>query len=190
MRAAEHRRFPVRHFHQAVRVGHPHGVESRRALRHRATMTFIRQAAATAPRRRNKRTIRAITPMRTATPMRIHSQRRLEPDPFAGSVALALGCTAGVGAAEVVGADEVTDGTAELELGAAEGLELVAGAELVLWVGEEPVVWPDDRLGSTLLMLLLRLELHAVVVPAAPRIVAARSRLAIGRRINGPFPHL
>jgi hypothetical protein len=122
--------------------------------------------------------------------MTIHSQRRLEPDPLAGSVALALGCAAAVGAAEVAGADDVTDGTAELEVGAAEGLELVAAGELVLWLGEELVVWLDDRLGITLLMLLLRLELHAVVVPAAPRIVAARSRLAIGRRIYGPFPHV
>ena len=81
-------------------------------------------------------------------------------------------------------------GRQKLELGAAEGLELVAAGELVLWLGEELVVWLDDRLAIALLTLLLRLELHAVVVPAAPRIVAARSRLAIGRRINGPFPHV
>ncbi len=122
--------------------------------------------------------------------MTIHSQRRPEPDPLAGSVALALGCAAGVGAAELVDADEVTDGTAEVELGAAEGLELAAAGELVLWVGEELVVWLVERLAIALLMPLLMLELHAVVVLAAPRIVAARSRLAIGRRINGPFPHL
>ncbi len=126
--------------------------------------------------------------------MRIHSQRRPEPDPLAGTVALALGCAAGVGAAEVlgadvVGADGVADGTGELELGVAEGLELVTGGELVFCVGAELVVWLDDRLAIALLTLLL-IELHAVVVPAAPRIVAARSRLAIGRRINGPFPHL
>jgi hypothetical protein len=167
-------------------------------------MIFVRQPAAVAERRRAERTIKAIAPMRTAKPMTIQSQMRPEPDPFAGAVALALGCAAGAGAAELEGADEVTDGTEGLELVAAgelvipAGEELVipaagelvipAGEELVLSAGEELAVWPVDRLAIALLMLLLMLEPHAVARPAAQRIVAARSRLPVRRRINGPFP--
>ena len=143
-------------------------------------MTFVRQSAAIAERRRAERTIRAIAPMTTAKPMTIHSHIRPEPDPFAGAVALAVGCTAGVGAAELEGADEVTDG--------AGGLELVAAGELVLSAGEELAVWLLVRLAIALLMLLLMLEPHAVTRPAAQRIAAARSILPVRRRINGPFP--
>src|SRR5208282_494422 len=125
-------------------------------------MTFVRQPAAIAERRRAERTIRAIAPMTTAKPMTIHSHIRPEPDPFAGAVALALGCAAGAGAAELEGADEVTDGTEGLELVAAEELGLVAAEELVLSAAEELAVWPEDRLAIALLMLLLMPELHAV----------------------------
>jgi len=148
-------------------------------------MTFVRQPAAIAERRRAERTIKAVAPMTTAKPMTIHSHIRPEPDPFAGAVALALGCAAGAGAAELEGAVAVTvtDGTEGLELVAAEELGLVTAEELVLSAGEELAVWPLDRLAIALLMLLLMPEPHAVARPAAPRIAAARSRLPVRRRI-------
>ncbi len=163
-------------------------------------MIFVRQPAATAARRRDERVIKAITPMMTARmarPMTIHTHIGMELVPFAVAVALALGGTTGAGAAELLGGDEVTAGTEGVELVAADELvlwagdELVlwAGGELVLWAGEEMAVWPVVRLEIALLMLLPTLEPHAVTVPAAHRIVVARSRLPIGRRISGPFPH-
>jgi hypothetical protein len=64
----------------------------------------------------------------------------------------------------------------------------VAAEELELWAGGELAVWLVDRLAIALLMLLPMLELHAVTTAAAQRIVAARNRLPIRRRISGPFP--
>jgi hypothetical protein len=159
-------------------------------------MTFFRQPAAAALRRRAERTIKVIAPMTMAKPMTIHSHSRPEPDPFAGAVSLAVGCATGAGAAEREGADAVTDGTEGLELVAAgelelvttEGLELVAAGELVLWAGGELAGWLEVRLAIALLMLLPMPEPHAVAVPAAQRIVATRSRFPVRRRINGPFP--
>ena len=145
-------------------------------------MIFVRQPAAVAERRRAERTIKAVAPMRTTRAMTIHSHIGGEPDSLADAVA--LGSVAG--AAELGGADEVTDGTAGVELTAAEELVLSAGEELVLSAGEELAV----RLAIALLMLLLMLELHAVAMPAAHKSVAARSRFPVSRRIDGPFPHL
>ena len=112
----------------------------------------------------------------------------MEPDPFGGSVALALGCATGAGAAEVAGADEVTDGGGELtvaggELTVAVEEVTVAGGELVLWAGEELAV----RLETALLTLLPMLDPHAVARPAVQSIVTARSRFLISSRIPGPF---
>jgi hypothetical protein len=157
-------------------------------------MIFVRQPAAVAACRRLERTIRAVAPMRTTRPMTIHIHIGGEPDSVADAVA--LGSTAG--AAELGSADAVTVGTAGLELTAAEELvisaggELVisAGGELVLSAGEELAGWLAVRLAIALLMLLLRLELHAVAIPAAHKSVAARSRFPVSRRIDGPFPHL
>jgi hypothetical protein len=149
-------------------------------------MIFVRQSAAVAARRRAERTTKAVAPARTTRPMTIHIHIGGEPDPFGGAVALALGCTTGAGAAELGGADEVTDGTEGLELMTAEELGLSTGEELVLSPGEELAV----RLAIALLMLLPMLELHAVAMPAAQRSVAARSRFPVSRRIDGPFPHL
>jgi hypothetical protein len=159
-------------------------------------MIFVRQPAAVAACRRLERTIRAVAPMRTTRPMTIHIHIGGEPDSVADAVALALGSTAG--AAELGSADAVTVGTAGLELTAAEELvisaggELVisAGGELVISAGEELAGWLGVRLAIALLMLLLRLELHAVAMPAAHKSVAARSRFPVSRRIDGPFPHL
>jgi hypothetical protein len=156
-------------------------------------MIFVRQPAAVAACRRLERTIRAVAPMRTTRPMTIHIHIGGEPDSVADAVA--LGSTAG---AELGSADAVTVGTAGLELTAAEELvisaggELVisAGGELVLSAGEELAGWLGVRLAIALLMLLLRLELHAVAMPAAHKSVAARSRFPVSRRIDGPFPHL
>jgi len=127
--------------------------------------------------------------------MTIHSHSRPEPDPLAGAVSLALGCATGAGAAELEGAVAVavtvTVGTEGLELVAAGELGLSAAEEVGLSAGVELVAWPEVRLEIALLMLLLMLELQAVTVPAAQTIVAARSRLPVGRRIsriNGPFP--
>ena len=114
------------------------------------------------------------------------------------SVADAVALGSAAGAAELGGADEVTDGTAGLELTAAEELVISAGGELVISAGEELVLsageelagWLGVRLAIALLMLLLRLELHAVAMPAAHKSVAARSRFPVSRRIDGPFPHL
>jgi hypothetical protein len=128
--------------------------------------------------------------------MRIHSHSRLEPDPFAGAVSLVLGCAA---AAELGGADDVTEGTGGLELVAAGGLELVAGAELAgglelvaggleLVAGAELAGWLEVRLEIALLMLLPMLELHAVTMPAVQSIVAPRNRLPVRRRITWSFP--
>ena len=141
-------------------------------------MIFVRQPAAVAERRRAERTIKAVAPMRTTRAMTIHSHIGGEPDSLADAVA--LGSVAG--AAELGGADEVTDGTA--------GVELTAAEELVLSAGEELAGWLAVRLAIALLMLLLMLELHAVAMPAAHKSVAARSRFPVSRRIDGPFPHL
>jgi uncharacterized protein (DUF2345 family) len=157
-------------------------------------MIFVRQPAAVAERRRAERTIKAVAPMRTTRAMTIHSHIGGELDSLADAVA--LGSVAG--AAELAGADEVTAGTAGLELTAAEELVLSAGEELVLSAGEELVLsageelagWLAVRLAIALLMLLLMLELHAVAMPAAHKSVAARSRFPVSRRIDGPFPHL
>jgi len=113
--------------------------------------------------------------------MTIQIQIGGEPDPFGGAVALALGWTTGAGAAELAGADEVTDGGGELVVAVAEELT-VAGGEVVS-PGEELAV----RLETALLTLLPTLVPHAVARPAAQRIVTARSRLFINRRIPGPF---
>jgi predicted metal-binding membrane protein len=118
--------------------------------------------------------------------MTIHIHIGGEPDSVADAVA--LGSTAG--AAELGGADEVTDGTAGLEVTAAEELVISAGEELVLSAGEELAVWLAVRLAIALPMLLPMLELHAVAMPAAHKSVAARSRFPVSRRIDGPFPHL
>jgi hypothetical protein len=165
-------------------------------------MIFVRQAAAVAACRRVERTIKAVAPMRTTRPMTIHSHIGGEPDSVAEAVALG----SAAGAAELAGAEEVTGETAGLELTAAEELvisaggelvisaggELVisAGGELVISAGEELAGWLGVRLAIALLMLLLRLELHAVAMPAAHKSVAARSRFPVSRRIDGPFPHL
>ena len=149
-------------------------------------MIFVRQPAAVAACRRLERTIKAVAPMRTTRPMTIHIHIGGEPDSVADAVA--LGSTAG--AAELGGADEVTDGTAGLEVTAAEELVLSAGEELVLSAGEELAVWLAVRLAIALPMLLPMLELHAVAMPAAHKSVAARSRFPVSRRIDGPFPHL
>jgi len=164
-------------------------------------MTFVRQPAAIAARRRAERTIKAVAPLRTAKPMTIHSQIGPAPDPFAGAVALALGCAAGAGAAELAGADDAADGTlpageevpsAGEEL-TALGEELTAlgaaltdllGARLGVLPGERLTAWLGDRLAIALLMLVP----HAVAMPAAMRIVTARSRRFSHRRIPGPFP--
>jgi hypothetical protein len=118
--------------------------------------------------------------------MTIHSHIGGELDSFADAVALG----SAAGAAELGGADEVTDGTAGLELTAAEELVLCAGEELVLCAGEELAGWLAVRLAIALLMLLPMLELHAVAMLAAHKSVAARSRFPVSRRIDGPFPHL
>jgi hypothetical protein len=157
-------------------------------------MTFVRQPAAVAACRRLDRTIKAVAPMRTTRAMTIHSHIGGELDSFAAAVALG----SAAGAAELGGADEVTAGTAGLELTAAEELGLSAGEELGLSAGEELGLsageelagWLAVRLAIALLMLLLRLELHAVAMPAAHKSVAARSRFPVSRRIDGPFPHL
>ena len=119
--------------------------------------------------------------------MTIQIQMGVEPDPFGGSVALALGCATGAGAAEVAGADEVTDGGAELTVAGGEltvAVDVtVTGGELVLWAGEELAV----RLETALLTLLPMLDPHAVASPAAQRIVTERSRFLISSRIPGPF---
>jgi hypothetical protein len=165
-------------------------------------MTFVRQPAAVAACRRLDRTIKAVAPMRTTRAMTIHSHIGGELDSFADVVALG----SAAGAAELGGADEVIAGTAGLELTAAEELGLSAGEELGLSAGEELGLsageelglsageelagWLGVRLAIALLMLLLRLELHAVAMPAAHKSVAARSRFPVSRRIDGPFPHL
>jgi hypothetical protein len=113
--------------------------------------------------------------------MRIQIQIGVELDPFGGAVALALGCATGAGAAEVAGADEVTDGGGELVLASAEELAVVGG-ELAV-VGEELAV----RLETALLTLLPTLVPHAVARPAAQSIVTTRSSLLISSRIPGPF---
>jgi len=87
----------------------------------------------------------------------------------------------GAGAAEVAGADEVTEGGGELVLASAEELAVVGGGVAV--VGEELAV----RLETALLTLLPMLVPHAVARPAAQSIVTTRSSLLIGSRIPGPF---
>ncbi len=144
-------------------------------------MTLVRQLAAVAARRRTERVINAVATMRTTRPMTIQIQIGGEPDPFGGSVALALGCATGAGAAEVAGADEVTDGGGELVLASAEELAVVGGGVAV--VGEELAV----RLDTALLTLLPTLLPHAVARPAAQSIVRTRSSLLISSRIPGPF---
>ena len=127
--------------------------------------------------------------------MTIQIQIGVEPDPFGGSVVLALGCATGAGAAEVAGADEVTDGGGELVLASAEELAVVGGGVAVVGggvavvgggvavVGEELAV----RLETALLTLLPTLVPHAVARPAAQSIVTTRSSLFISSRIPGPF---
>jgi len=106
--------------------------------------------------------------------MTIQIQIGVELDPFGGAVALALGCATGAGAAEVAGAEEVTDGGGELVLASAEELAVV---------GEELAV----RLETALLTLLPTLVPHAVARPATQSIVTTRSSLLISSRIPGPF---
>jgi len=151
-------------------------------------MTLVRQLAAVAAWRRTERTINAVATRTTARPMTIQIQIGGELDPFAGAVALVLGWATGAGAAEVAGADEVTDGGGELtvaggELTVAVDEVTVAGGELVLWAGEELAV----RLETALLTLLPMLDPHAVARPAAQSIVTARSRFLTSSRIPGPF---
>ena len=89
--------------------------------------------------------------------MTIQIQIGGEPDPFGGTVALALGWATGAGAAEVAGADEVTDGTLVVGGGlvvASVGELTVAGGEVVLCPGEELTV----RLEIALLTPLPTLE--------------------------------
>ncbi len=149
-------------------------------------MILVRQLAAVAARRRTERTINAVAPRTTARPMTIQIQIGGEPDPFGGTVALALGWATGAGAAEVAGADEVTDGTLVVGGGlvvASLGELIVAGGEVVLCPGEELTV----RLEIALLTPLPTLEPHAVARPAAQSIITVRSRLLISSRIPGPF---
>lgn len=101
--------------------------------------------------------------------MTIQIQMGVELDPFGGAVALALGCATGAGAAEVAGADEVTDGGGELVLAWAEELAVVGGGVAV--VGEELAV----RLETALLTLLPTLVPHAV---ARLRTVSSRQEAA------------
>jgi hypothetical protein len=153
-------------------------------------MIFVRQLAAVAARRRAERAINTIAPMRTTKPMTIQIQMGREPDSF--GVAVALGCATGAGAAELEGADEVTDGTGELVLASGEELAVVGGELAVVGgelavVGGELTAWLDVRLETALLTLLAMPVPHAVARPAAQSIVTARSRLLISSRIPGPF---